>query len=372
MKRALVALMRANEWQVLDLHFHGGGLPPGPPPHGVFVSDVWSHPRVQELHRVGCHLIRLGYVPSLWDDLLPAVVEDHAAAGRLAAEHFVGRRFRHVGFVGYGQMTLFKSMADPFRDHAQKLGAEFHLMLFPKLTKRQDRLPTAEKRRVRIHQLVQWFREAPTPIGMLAWSDNHGGRISVAAREAGLDIPSEVAVLGHGNEAWKCESAPVPLSSIDLGIVQQAEIAVGLMEQQLAGAPLPREAVVLPPAGIVVRQSSDALAVGDPVVARALRFMWDHLEQDLGTDDVADAVGINRRKLERMFHSHLGRSVRSVLRRRRLEQLKLLLRSTDLPIVDLAPQVGFRSAQYLSNAFRQDVGMSPRDYRQSHDRKIGA
>jgi len=51
------------------------------------------------------------------------------------------------------------------------------------------------------------------------------------------------------------------------------------------------------------------------------------------------------------------------LRRRRLEVFREKLLSTDLPIADLAPMVGFHAQENLRRSFRKAYGMSPRAYR---------
>jgi AraC family transcriptional regulator len=48
---------------------------------------------------------------------------------------------------------------------------------------------------------------------------------------------------------------------------------------------------------------------------------------------------------------------------RRIERAKDLLRSTDLPVVDVAFAVGFSSQSHLSNWFLRMVGVSPAAYR---------
>lgn len=94
-----------------------------------------------------------------------------------------------------------------------------------------------------------------------------------------------------------------------------------------------------------------------------MRFIWDHIDLDLSVDDVALEVDVPRYKLERSFRKHLNRGVKEELQRIRMERLCELLRSTTLPMADLAPKVGFRSVEYLHNAFRKTYGTTPRAYR---------
>ena len=362
-RQELVGMMRQLGWQILDLRYFGRALPSGYVPDGVFTDLDPTDPKVKVLQGLGFPIIRLSVWPTASESLLPTVAEDRDAAGRMAAEHFAERRFRHFGFVGFGEMDENRTMYEAMRSRASELGCEFHLHRHRALTHEERQLATNERRRLRRVDLAQWLLEVPKPIGMLAWSDHLGGRICAAANQAGLNIPSDVAVLGYGNRECDCECTLVPLSSIDPGVVRHADVGVRLMQALLAGESPPGHPIEVPPVGIEVRESTDALAVVDPLVVRALRYMWNHIDRDLGSEAIASAMGTSRRTLERAFRRHLGSSIRSELLRRRIDQLKLLLQTTDRPIADLSSLVGFNSAQYMSNAFRRTVSMAPKQYR---------
>ena len=132
----------------------------------------------------------------------------------------------------------------------------------------------------------------------------------------------------------------------------------------MAGESIAETTVVIPPKGIVTRESTDVLATSNPIVAQALRYMWDHLALNLSVDDIAKAVGVSRRKLERAFQQDLGRGVNQELLRRRLGRSCELLRTTRMPIAELAPVLGFGSKDYFQRAFRKTMGTSPGKWRQ--------
>jgi LacI family transcriptional regulator len=129
------------------------------------------------------------------------------------------------------------------------------------------------------------------------------------------------------------------------------------------GKAAPKSPTMVRPGGVVTRRSTDVLAVPDTGVARAMRFMWDHLDQNLSVDDIAAEAGMQRRKLERAFRRHLGRGVNAELRRKRLERCCELLRTTRISVTDLAPTVGFRSKDYLHAAFQRTFGTTPQKFR---------
>jgi LacI family transcriptional regulator len=184
-------------------------------------------------------------------------------------------------------------------------------------------------------------------------------------RQAGLAIPNDVAVLVRGAHVDLCESSIPTLSSLVLDEETRTRAACDLLDRLMAGEPVPAAPIKIPPLGVVERESTNVLATADRVVAAALRYMWDHLDLDLSDESVAAAVGVSRRQLSRRFRSALGRSFTDELRRKRLDTLKELLRSTDLKVADLATKAGFRSATYLHRSFRKAFGMTPAKYRRS-------
>ena len=129
------------------------------------------------------------------------------------------------------------------------------------------------------------------------------------------------------------------------------------------GEPAPAEPILIPPAGVVTRQSTDVLALPDFETARALRYIWEHLAEPVGVPEIAEACGMSRSTLERHFREHLRRSVTEELIRKRIERGCELLIATELSINNIARQVGFSTETYFFRVFRKVMGMTPRKYR---------
>lgn len=102
----------------------------------------------------------------------------------------------------------------------------------------------------------------------------------------------------------------------------------------------------------------------DALVERAAAWMGARLEADIGIGDVARAVGTGREHLTRLFRARIGEPPAAWLRRRRLEQAALLLRSGDLPVVEVAARCGFRSASHFIKAYRARFATTP-----AHERR---
>ncbi|MBT7067363.1 MAG: substrate-binding domain-containing protein [Verrucomicrobia bacterium] len=356
---------RRRGWRLIDLKlFQDSVLPDLLSPQGVLIGHLPDFPQVLPLRKLGCPVVRVGYRRHRDDGEVPAVLADTEAAGRLAAEHFAERGFQHVGYVGYEPLALEVPLYKGMLARAEELGMVCHVLALPKFTEADEgRLLHREKLEIRNRQIAEWIKRVPKQMGLLTFSDRMAVRLCMVCQLAGIDVPGDVAVLGHGNSVRICECASVRLSSIPLGGTTLAEKSVQLLQDLMDGGAAPTEPLIVPPEALVVRESTDVLATADPVAAQAVRFLWQHLGQNIGVADVASAVSVSRRNLEVRFKEAVGRGVNAELRRRRLEQCCRLLETTDIPIADIVPMIGFRSQAYLHAAFRRKHGMTPRQYR---------
>jgi LacI family transcriptional regulator len=136
-----------------------------------------------------------------------------------------------------------------------------------------------------------------------------------------------------------------------------------MLDRILAGAKPPGQSLLLPPLGVVTRQSSDLLAIADPDVTAAVRFIREHGHTPVRVTDVLRVVSVGRRTLERRFRAVLRRGLWEEIRRVRMEHAKRLLAETDRPMSAVADGSGFPNAKELSAVFRQETGLTPTAYR---------
>ncbi len=99
------------------------------------------------------------------------------------------------------------------------------------------------------------------------------------------------------------------------------------------------------------------------LVKRAIAFIQQHHDEPLSRQEIADAVGVSKDYLGRIFHQELGLSPWEYLIRYRVLRAKELLRTTSYTIAEVAARVGFDTSTYFSHIFHREVGCSPRAFR---------
>jgi LacI family transcriptional regulator len=121
--------------------------------------------------------------------------------------------------------------------------------------------------------------------------------------------------------------------------------------------------ILIEPKEIILRQSTDSLAVAHPAVVKALQFIKEHFHEPITLEDIGEYAGMSKRGMEKAFLKHLGISPATELRRVRLDNAKRLLVETTDKISAIAYDCGYSNSSNLSFAFNRETGMSPRAYR---------
>ena len=368
LKRGIYDHVRRAGWSVLDLRFHGMEIPRSFRADGVlFLLAGQATPLVRRFLRMGVPVVQID------DAVLPGrcccVVQDRWDIGKAAAEHFAQRGFRNMAYLHSEEFDTspFKPTGLSFVQHARGLGAKADLFAIQRL----GRVTPWARFEVLARRFGREIAKFELPLGIFTYNDVMAVRICRFCDAIGLRVPEEVAVLGNGNDPYKCEYAPTPLSSVDPNHFGQGQVAAELLDRLMDGEPTPADPVLIAPAGVVTRQSTDVLAMPDADTAMALRYMWEHLDKPVGVPDIAEACGMSRSKLERHLRKHLGRSVTEELVRKRLERGCEMLRATELSINEIARQVGFKTETYFFRVFRKAMGTTPRKYRLANRAKGG-
>ncbi len=100
------------------------------------------------------------------------------------------------------------------------------------------------------------------------------------------------------------------------------------------------------------------------LVKHAVAYMQQNYQRSLSRQEIADAIGVNKDYLSRIFQRELGLSPWDYLNRYRIGRARELLRHSHTSINVIATEVGFSDPAYFSRVFHKEVGCSPREYRE--------
>ncbi|MDI7864192.1 AraC family transcriptional regulator [Rhizobiaceae bacterium n13] len=98
---------------------------------------------------------------------------------------------------------------------------------------------------------------------------------------------------------------------------------------------------------------------------RCLELMRTRLSEDISLDELAAEARLSPFHFARMFKQSVGEPPRVYLTRLRMEKACELLETTDLPVTEIAQEVGYSSNQVLARVFIKHRHMSPTDYRRA-------
>jgi LacI family transcriptional regulator len=280
--------------------------------HGLFVGRPAAIERVHAdgaiVFRGGPELVP-GGTPTVYvgtraaDDPLPGTVRsDNHAIGAAAAEHLLERGLHYFAAVGDRRNSpSSKQRCGGFQARVAQAGMQF----FAGPGVNADRL---DERR-NLAPLQRWIATLPKPVGIMGFNDVIARQLADASRGAGESVPERVAIVGIDNEELMCMLSDPPLSSVDPAASRVGYQAAALLDRIMGGERPTLEPVLVAPAGVVVRQSSDLLAIEDADVAEAVKFIRANCANTISVADVMRHVAVPRRTLDRRFRRRLGRLV---------------------------------------------------------------
>ena len=332
-------------------------------------SDPVTFRCIEKLMKRGIPLVDL--TVSRPEIKVPRVTSDHREIGRLAARHLAEREFRHVAWFSSSWGNVHKLRYQGLAETGMEKPLKWIVA---------DEIPV--HRQSEWPSFVEWIRgklaAAEKPLAVLTYDETDAARLLYAAKELRANVPEELAILSIGNNPLVCENQSVPLSSIDQNLERGGYEAAALLDKLMSRRSSRRaieqspnnRTLLIPPAGVITRQSTDVIAIADPTVRKAFEFIGENLAKPIGSPQIAESLGIRRSELDRLFRTHLLRSVGAEIRRQRLARVKLLLGTTERSISDIARLTGYCTPSHLTNAFKSAFGLTPKDWRRNRQTQL--
>jgi AraC-like DNA-binding protein len=102
---------------------------------------------------------------------------------------------------------------------------------------------------------------------------------------------------------------------------------------------------------------------GVALIEEVIAYIDGFYMNDITVDAILKFCPLSRSRFHTLFKQATGQTCISHLKKKRIEEAKKLLLTTDLQAAEIAHEVGFNSPTYFSNVFRQETGVSPGAFR---------
>ncbi|MEL6607760.1 MAG: helix-turn-helix domain-containing protein [Pseudomonadota bacterium] len=181
-----------------------------------------------------------------------------------------------------------------------------------------------------------------------------GDVISLSRTHA--DVTALDTLMACDGRVFTCAGGAAALDAMQLFLSGIAQ-AMDASPQEIAEACL-----APPPRPLHTPQRPPVLSPGDSApgsLHRAVAEMEGALDTPRPIPEIAQAIGLSQRQMERLFLTHLGATPAQHYRAMRLTRARRDVTDTTTPIVDIAGRHGFSNAVHFSRAYKQLFGRPP-------------
>jgi LacI family transcriptional regulator len=336
---------------------------------GAFVS-IQTTMKAKELLNIGVPVIAVSTIQNLLS--LPFVSANSQQVAHMACEYLLKKKFKNFAFFGLTQARWSVARLEHFSSYLEKMGYHVHVFKEKQVPLTNDLTPF---NRLWINtaldtgqqKLIEWLEQLPKPVAMLASCDIFACHLINVAKENGLNIPDEIAILGVNNDNAICNICDPPLSSIAFNFKKAGYNAARLLDKMISGQEtMQGQCIEIQPTHVESRGSTDVFAIDDPDIAQAMKYIRQNSNNPLQVDAIANHVCMSKRALQLKFHRVAGKSIHEEIIQAHFDCAKALLIETNLPVDEVASRAGFHYPSNMRRAFKKMTGMLPQKYRQQH------
>lgn len=104
---------------------------------------------------------------------------------------------------------------------------------------------------------------------------------------------------------------------------------------------------------------------GDDRIQSALSYIRKNINQKIDIDELSEKSFLSKDHFIRLFKKEVGQTPLSYITQRKLERAELILATTDTPVKQIAYNLGYDDHSYFNRLFREKMGITPQQYRES-------
>lgn len=322
------------------------------------IARISTPPQLEEIQQTALPTVN---VDDVFNDLegVGQIKTNEVERARLAVEHFRERGLTHFAYYAPPSNDYSKSREHEFVEAVAATGYQSHVY------KPGYRVSRRIGRDEQHNRVLRWLNSLPRPVAILAVDARRGRELTEVCSMENIAVPDEVAILAGDTDDLLCELSSPPLSSIMVSSQKIGYEAAALLRRMVLGETWSSEPQMLSPVCVIGKQSTDALAIDDPMIIKAMRFIQAHAFQGIVVEDVLKEVPVSRRFLELQFKRYFGRLPAEEIRHLRLERGKELLTQSELSVDAIATMCGYAGSTQFGVAFRKRFGQTPLAFRKN-------
>ena len=293
----------------------------------------------------------------------PAILPDYFRIGEMAADFFINRQYKNFACLYPNHFPLSQWHEERLNGYIQRVERHGGNLFVRIWSPSEFELSQENQNEVRYNWFKNELAKLPLPLSIFLLEDSYATLVKQACSDLNLSVPEDVAVISVNNDPFICQYSNFPLTSIDPGWENIGYLAASELNKLMHGEKIPNKQRLIPPLGVIERQSSSTIAVDDSRVSNAVSYIWNNFLDNPSVNEVCEAINVSRRSLEIAFKKHLKHGIKQEIQRVRVREIKKQLLDTNLSAVEISKRMKFSSEFYMLNFFKKQTGMTTTEFR---------
>ncbi|MGL5938155.1 MAG: substrate-binding domain-containing protein [Phocaeicola sp.] len=290
---------------------------------------------------------------------VPNITGNYYKTGRMAAEFLLSKGFKHFAFYGYQDTVWSKERCKGFYESIAEHGFKDSFYCYENQSIDDFWLYETST-------LLNWLNSLPPSTAVMACDDNQANRMAEVCKANNIKVPNQIAIIGVDNDEMICNLSDPPLSSISHDVVRGGFEAAALIAKMKSGKQETYEDIVIEPVAIVNRLSTDFYSTTDSAIHKVLEYIHQNIAEKITVGNLLKETTLSRRLLEIRFKQVTKQTIHRYILNLKIERFAQLLLASNIPISEVAEQVGITNFKNLSRQFKIIKKVTPNEYRKEH------
>lgn len=113
----------------------------------------------------------------------------------------------------------------------------------------------------------------------------------------------------------------------------------------------------------IVKSQVGGMRQKNDLVGNVSQYLEEHFREDPSLIELAEEFFVSPTYLSKRFKEKTGGNISQYIEKLKIEHAKTMLIVSDVPVTEIALEVGYMDSNYFSRVFKKATGMTPRDFR---------